>query len=41
MEKVKTLLIINIIKKIKEIDAAFNPIHYLNDKEQFFPNFES
>ena len=38
-KKVKTLPIINIIiKKIKENDAAFNPIHYLNDKEQFFAN---
>ena len=43
MEKaVKTLSIINVLlNKIKEDDAAFSPLAYLNEKEQYFANLES
>ena len=43
MERVvKTLPIINVLlKKIKEDDAAFSPLRYLNEKEQYFSNLES
>ena len=43
MERVvKTLPITNVLlKKIKEDDAAFSPLAYLNEKEQYFANLES
>ena len=43
MEKaVKTLPIINVLlNKIKEDDATFSPLAYLNEKEQYFANLES
>ena len=43
MERVvKTLPIINVLlKKIKEDDAAFSPLRYLNEKEQYFANLEN
>ena len=42
MERVvKSLPIINVLlKKIKENDAAFSPLRYLNEKEQYFANLE-
>ena len=39
---VKTLPIINVLlMKIKEDDAVFIPLAYLNEKEQYFSNLES
>ena len=29
------------LKKIRENDATFSPLHYLNEKEQYFANLES
>ena len=41
-ENVKDLLIINVLlKNIKEEKLAFNPMRYLNDKEQYFANLTS
>ena len=41
-KKVKTLPIINImLRNIREEVPAFNPVLYLEDKEQYFANLES